>query len=67
MNYADRLKAILLSNKHLAPHDKEGVDSATVKAEEWSDDDPREEYMAQSNCRKTAKNPTELAEFDTHQ
>jgi len=56
----------LLRNTYLAPHDKADVDSVTFEAEEWSADDPREEYMAQSDCNNTATNPTELAESDTH-
>jgi hypothetical protein len=48
MNYADKEKVILLSNKHLAPHDKASVDSV-FEAEEWSDDDPREGYCRLSH------------------
>jgi len=55
LNYSDKLKAILLSNKRLASRDKAGVDSATFEAEEWSDDDPCEGYMKKSDCSNTAK------------
>jgi hypothetical protein len=56
----------LLNNKHLASHDKACVDSAKFQAEEWSDDDPREDFMAQTDSRNTLNNPTEQAESDTH-
>jgi hypothetical protein len=66
LNYSNKLKAILLSNKHLAPHNKACFDSAKFQAEEWSDDDPREDFMAHTDCSNTANNPTEQTEFDTH-
>jgi hypothetical protein len=45
LKYSDKLTAILLRNKHLAPYDKAGFDSTNLQAEEWSDDDPSEEYI----------------------
>jgi hypothetical protein len=32
MNHAEKMKTSLLSNKHLAAHDKAGVDTATFEA-----------------------------------
>jgi hypothetical protein len=52
----------LLNNKHLAPGDNADVDSSKFQAEEWPDDDQRDE----SDCSNTAENPTGQAEFDKH-
>ena len=60
-NYSDKLKAILLNNKHLAPGDNVGVDSSKFQAEEWPDNERDE-----SECSNTVENPTEQTEFHEH-
>jgi hypothetical protein len=66
LNYSDRLKEILLNNKHFASKDNVGIDSVKYQAEEWPVDDQRDEDMAQSDCSNPTENPIGQTEVDTH-